>query len=360
MGSIEKHGKGSFRLSVVTGYDAKGKPVRERKNVKVKNKTLSRQELAKFEAEVLQGEYTKPNFTRLEEFYSDWVKKYGEDRLNPRTLKEYMNIIEKRILPQYGHLKLSDLKAMHVVSFLDRLKDGSGRLDGKKEHLSSSTIRNCYKAFKSLLTAADEFDLIKNNPARNIKPPTVKQKKPLAYSREKLVALEEKHILEEKSAILFEQSLSQLSKGELIVKEIKNGMEGSASIPHELLKMVVHFKNRRKKEFIRTRDRQYDPERIFLFADELGKPMRPDNVSQWWARFRKRQNIEGLRFYDLRNYSVTYLIQQNVPTKSISSRVRHRKIGTTMDFYGHHFEEVDQVAAEHFNVFSINRPTINE
>ncbi|ELK47224.1 site-specific integrase [Halobacillus sp. BAB-2008] len=385
MGNIEKRGKNSFRLSVITGYDAKGKPIRERKNVKVRTKTLARQELAKFESEVLSGDYSKPNYTRLEDFYQEWIKKYAENRLSPRTLREYMSIIEKRILPDYGHLKLSDIKAMHVVNFLDDLKDTTKRLDGKEEPLSSSTIRNCYKAFKSLLTAADEFELIKDNPARNIKPPTVKQNKPLSYSREKidhliscigqepfekqvmfwiafvtgcregeLVALEEKHILSEKSAIRFEQSLSQQPGGELLIKGIKNGMEGTASIPQELLDMVNQIKNRRKKEFIRTRDIQYDPNRVFLFADELGKPMRPDSVSQWWGRFRKRHNIDGLRFHDLRHYSVTYLIQQNVPTKSISQRVRHRKIGTTMDIYGHHIEEVDQMAAEHFNVFFKN------
>lgn len=99
-----------------------------------------------------------------------------------------------------------------------------------------------------------------------------------------LVALEEKHILNEKSAILFEQSLSQQKSGELLIKDIKNGMEGTASIPNELLEMAIQIKNRRKKEFIRTKDRQYDSNRVFLFADELGKPMRPDSVSQWWGR----------------------------------------------------------------------------
>ena len=47
MGSIERRGKGSFRLSVVTGYDVRGKAIRERKS-KGKNITTARQELAKF------------------------------------------------------------------------------------------------------------------------------------------------------------------------------------------------------------------------------------------------------------------------------------------------------------------------
>ncbi|WP_404813379.1 tyrosine-type recombinase/integrase [Halobacillus yeomjeoni] len=103
-------------------------------------------------------------------------------------------------------------------------------------------------------------------------------------------------------------------------------MEETASISKELLGMVTKIKSRRKKEFLGTLDRQYDSKRIFLFADELGKPIKPDSVSQWWTRFRVRHKIEGINFHDLRHYSVTYLIQQNVPTKSISSRVSHKKL----------------------------------
>lgn len=33
-----------------------------------------------------------------------------------------------------------------------------------KKRFYLPTIKNCYKAFKSLLTAADEFELIKDNP----------------------------------------------------------------------------------------------------------------------------------------------------------------------------------------------------
>ncbi|MGI8316871.1 tyrosine-type recombinase/integrase [Halobacillus mangrovi] len=386
MGSIEKRGKGSFRLSVVTGYDAKGKAIRERRNVRVKNKTQARQELAKFEAEVLSGDYSRPTYTRLEDFYKEWKQKFAEDHFAPRTLQEYIGIIEKRIIPQYGHMKLNDIKPMHIVDFLDGMKRGEGRLDGKSVPLSPSTIRNCYKAFNSLLSVATDFGLIKNNPAQHIKLPAAQRKKSVAYTKEnidkmissisnepyikqvmfwiafvtgcregELVALEDKHILEDKGTVRFEQSLTQLSGGELRVKSIKNGMDGTAAIPNELMEMILKIKRERKREFMMLRDRWYDPNRIFLFADEEGKPMRPDSVSQWWACFRKRNEIGDIRFHDLRHYSVTYLIQQNVPTKSISQRVRHRKIGTTMDIYGHHIEEVDQLAADHFSVFFSNQ-----
>ncbi|MFC7321067.1 tyrosine-type recombinase/integrase [Halobacillus campisalis] len=339
MGSIEKRGKGSFRLSVVTGYDAKGKAIRERRNVKVRNKTLARQELAKFESEVLSGDYTKPTYTKLEDFYEEWLTNYAEDHFAPRTKNEYINIIQKRILPQLGHLRLMDIKPMHVVDFIDQLKKGESRFDGKEVPLSSSTIRNCYKALNSLLSVAADFGLIKNNPAKNIKLPTNSNKNAISFSKgtidyiiecignepfEKqvmfwiafvtgcregeLVAIEGRHILPEKSAIRFEQSLTQVKGEGLKVKSIKNGMDGTAAVPVELMTMIDKIVKEKKRHFMKLRDRWYDPEHLYLFSDELGKPMRPDSVSQWWGRFRKRYDIGNVRFHDLRHYSVTYLI----------------------------------------------------
>jgi integrase len=61
--------------------------------------------------------------------------------------------------------------------------------------------------------------------------------------------------------------------------------------------------------------------------------------------------LEPIRFNDLRHFSVTFLIGKNMSIKSLSSRARHSRIGTTMDTYGHNIIEVDQIAAAHFSEF---------
>lgn len=382
MASVEKRSKNTFRIGVVIGYKTDGTPIRERKTIKAANKTEARRIANKFEAEVLSGKYIKPDKTKLNDFYNDWLNKYAKYEYSPDTLQDYINILKARILPKYGDTALSDISVMHVVNFMDDLRKDGQRLDGKKGKLSDSTIRNCYKAFNSILDCAATWKLIPENPAKSVKPPNASKKVKLEYSSDlifsiieainkepaekqalfwttfitgcrqgEVVALEDKHVLEDKKAIYFEQSITEVVGEGLKIKQIKNGIEGVASIPDELLVILQKLIKSKRKDMMRLRDRWYMDDRIFIFSNEFGKPLRPDSVSQWWSRFIKRNKLEKVRFHDLRHLSVTFLIGKNVPIKSISERARHSRIGTTMDLYGHHILEVDQVAAEHFSEF---------
>ncbi|MEH7354028.1 N-terminal phage integrase SAM-like domain-containing protein [Neobacillus drentensis] len=81
-------------------------------------------------------------------FFNDWLEKYANDEqnLSPDTRQNYVNILKKRILPKYGHMKLTDIKTIHIVNFVNDLKKDGKRLDGKKGPLSPSSIANCYRA----------------------------------------------------------------------------------------------------------------------------------------------------------------------------------------------------------------------
>ena len=59
----------------------------------------------------------------LKAFYVDWLEKYTNDTLTPDTRQNYVNILKKRILPKYGHMKLVDIKTIHVVNFMKDLKN---------------------------------------------------------------------------------------------------------------------------------------------------------------------------------------------------------------------------------------------
>ncbi|WP_026701470.1 tyrosine-type recombinase/integrase [Salibacterium aidingense] len=159
-----------------------------------------------------------------------------------------------------------------------------------------------------------------------------------------------------KNLIYFEQSLTEVKGEGLQVKSIKNELEGAAAIPPELTLMIqdlIYEKYRVKEDM---KDKYDYPYNVFLFSNEYGKPIRPDSISQWWSRFIKKNQLEKIRFHDLRHMSITFLIGKNVAMKSISERARHSKIGTTMDIYGHGIEEVDRVAANHFKEFFTKKP----
>ncbi len=104
----------------------------------------------------------------LNTFYNEWIEKYANDSLTPDTRQNYINILQKRILPKYGHMK-----AIHIVNFMNDFKKDGKRLDGKEGPLSPSSIANCYRAFNNVLSRATEWKLIKENPAKDIKPPKI-------------------------------------------------------------------------------------------------------------------------------------------------------------------------------------------
>jgi integrase len=92
-------------------------------------------------------------------------------------------------------------------------------------------------------------------------------------------------------------------------------------------------------------------EHLFIFSNLQGKPIRPDSISQWWRRFTEKNKLRHIRFHDLRHTSATFLINQNVQSKIISSHLGHSNIQTTMNVYGHFLEEADEGAVEHFDEF---------
>ena len=126
-------------------------------------------------------------------FYKEWLEKYANDSLSPDTKQNYINILNKRILPLYGHMKLTDIKSHpHYHQFYERLKKDGRRLDGKEGSLSNSSIANCYREFNNVLSRATKWKHIKENSAKGIKPPTVKSKRSDVYSKDELNILFDK------------------------------------------------------------------------------------------------------------------------------------------------------------------------
>lgn len=385
MASIEKRGKNSYRLSVVIGYESDGTPIRERKTVKAKNPTEAKKMLTLFEAEILQGQYLKvEEKMTLNLFFKEWLEKYANDpnNLSPDTRQNYINILEKRILPKYGHMKLADIKTIHIVNFVNDLKKDGRRLDGKKGPLSPSSIANCYRAFNNILSRAAEWQLIKENPAAAVKQPKITVKKSDVYSKEELntlfthlekkplhwkvlislaistgaregeiAALEWKHIDFEKGTVFIEQSLTEVTGEGIQLKSTKSKRSRTVSLPGHLLKMLEKFNEQAVYERALVEDKLEWPDHFFIFANEFGKPIRPDSISQWWRRFTSKYKLKHIRFHELRHTSATLLINEGVHAKVISERLGHADISTTMNIYGHVLSEADQAAASHFDSF---------
>lgn len=385
MAHIEKRGKNSWRLVVTVGYTIEGTPIRERKTIKAKNKTEAAKKLTIFESSILSGEYVKPESMTVEKLFNEWKKYITDDDLSVRTKSSYEGIINKRIIPLYGNMMIGDVKPINVLSFVNNLKKDGARLDGKPGPLSTSSINNCYKAFNHLFEFAKNMLWIDKNPTDNVKPPKTVHEKNEIYSPEELsslvkgldkleidftmrtliaialassarqgeiVALEEKNIDFERNGIHIKQSLAVKKGDGVVLKGTKTDRVRFLPLPLEVMKKIKKLLHIRKQEDFKAGNHRVWKDHLFLFADEFGKPVRPDSISQWWTRFMnsdrfKTLGLKRIRFHDLRHSSLTYLSSRGLRPKAVQERAGHARIDTTFDFYGHVLPEEDLEAANY-------------
>ena len=191
MASIEKRGVNSWRLIVVAGYDATGKRLKRYKSIKIDDpallKTTKRlkdylnDELVKFKIEVEAGEYIAPEKMTFEVFVQEWESKYARKHLAEKTLYTYQSNLKTRILPTFGHLKLDQIKTIHIVSFLDSLTNYGSRKGYREGNLSTGSIEINHRVLKNIFSRAVEWKLLKQNPVSGVKKPVVKHKEIIPY-----------------------------------------------------------------------------------------------------------------------------------------------------------------------------------
>ena len=73
--------------------------------------------------------------------------------------------------------------------------------------------------------------------------------------------------------------------------------------------------------------------------------------TQFWSKFLKTNGFPHMRFHDLRHLSATILIAAGIPIKSVSARLGHTQISTTLDIYADALESVDRAAADKMDSF---------
>ncbi|MCM3749274.1 tyrosine-type recombinase/integrase [Paenibacillus pasadenensis] len=93
-----------------------------------------------------------------------------------------------------------------------------------------------------------------------------------------------------------------------------------------------------------------------MFFHPDGQPFHYKAPYQWFRNFILKSKLRYIRFHDLRYTSATVLINQGVHAKTISDRLGHGNITTTMNIYGHALRTADQTAADKFeSLFNINK-----
>ncbi|RDW15963.1 tyrosine-type recombinase/integrase [Oceanobacillus chungangensis] len=380
-GSIQDRGNGSFLLSYHIGYDAKGKRIRKTRTVKAKNPTEAKKKLAAFVTEIETGQYVAPSHTRFSDYVKVW-RKHAIKKLSPNTLETYTYSLDGRILPALGHYKMEEITHVHINGFLESLEGV----------LSSSTIKKQYNILSSIFKLAKKNEIINHNPMEKSEKPSVTYKEGDVYNSSELNELYQLLNKEENKqmVLLIKMALKTgMRKGELLalqwddvdfntntvhirhslsytkdngyfLKEPKTkGSFRKVAPPKKLMDELKKHIFKKKTDRMEAAELWEGGKYYFVFSSEMGKPYNLDVPNRWWTRFHERVNkelkkndkppLKKIRFHDLRHTAATDLINKGANIHSISKRLGHANITTTMNIYGHYLEEADQKIADLLN-----------
>ena len=389
-GSYELYKNGKARLYYMLNR------VPYRTTVEAKNDEEAKKQLALFVDEVKKGNFINTNYT-FTEFAQIWLDNKVRPNAGERCVKKYLGALNKRILPYIGNIKLKDLNKQKLENYFNMIKTTKTNYEKRKENktVKPETVKKWKSIIHACLEYAVDCELINKNPCDKIRitfTNTTDENtiKALVKSKREKIGyynLEEfKNICEllENEFLKYyydtnisnDKKLREVGKRFLILLDLKTGMRRSElfGLTKEDLSIEKstfdvnksrHFLSGKGKytKYAKTESsiRQKSlPKSILIYLklyyellDSLNykEPylfdyLSIDGICSWFDKWQNKNNIRNIRFHDIRHTHATILLALGVDIKTISERLGHADIQTTLNIYADVLKELDEQSAE--------------
>lgn len=374
----------SYSIRVFRGRDINGVPLKPYTTTFKPTDGMTDKQIEKainkfvidFEEQCRSGKVAATNI-KLAQFCEIYLE-IAKTRLAVSTYEMYERYIRSNIIPLMGHLKMKDIRPVHIQDFINTLratpiKERSGNTE--KEVLpKASTVRRYLTVLQSILKQAVKLQVISTNPANSeyLTLPKVAAAKVEIFTKGE--AAEMLSCLE-KEDLQF-QTLIQLAimtgarRGELValkftdfdfinkkmtieraavklrgqktqIKPPKDYEIRTISLNDACLSLVSMLRAEKQKE--RERLGSAWNEGGWLFTQWNGEIMNVQTPTKQFSKFLERNGLPHRKFHALRHTSATLLLYGGVNIKQVQSRLGHSDIETT-NKYLHCIEEADRDA----------------
>lgn len=124
--------------------------------------------------------------------------------------------------------------------------------------------------------------------------------------------------------------------------------ERYVNLPQETMDLLSEYKKWYTEMKDKFGNRWHDTN--FLFFQEKsgneGKPINPDTVTRFLDEFSERKGLPHINPHAFRHTMASVMCFNGIDPVSISRRLGHSKVSTTVDYYSHIMKEADEISAE--------------
>ncbi len=327
---------------------------RDETKTKLKRGFRTKKEAQEWEREFLQVQQADMDME-----FSKFVDVYFTDkapRLKERTIETKRIMLDTRIIPYFGKLRMNAIKPADIMKWQNDMMD---------QGYKPTYLRMLQNQVTAVFNHAERFYGLKDNPCKKI------DKMGKANARELNFWTKEEYDRfiqnfdekEEMYRLMYQMlfwlgcrvgELLAICYGDINFKEKtvsitktyyrRNKTDYITAPKTESSNRIVTMPNFLVEELKVYTDKMYElkaEERIFMVTDRA--------VQKKMKQKADKLNLKHIRVHDLRHSHIAFLIEKGTQSLIISKRVGHDSVTTTMNIYGHLYPDKQRQLADMLN-----------
>lgn len=361
----------------------------ERRSIYGKTQEEVARQLEEIITSIEEGTYIRPNQHTLLSWLREWLHTYAEPTLRPATFTNYELIIERHFNTKLGNVKLKNISTRMLQNFFNE-KLVSGRANKKSGGLSPKTLKNMKYMLHVALDQAYFDELIPSNPVNGVRLPVPdgpeqrvlrpeEKERICAHAatmrtfpaqgvillltcglrRGELLGLQWQDVDLEDGIMKIRHTLSRLKKFD-VSKSAYPYIRLDAYAP-ETNRTALYLGPVKTKKAVRT---IYLPARAkgallvirtistefadvksdfnphdLVFCTEEGHPFEAKVLEEGFQKILADLHLKSVNLHATRHTFATEALQKTTDIVTVSEILGHTKPSTTLDMYGHTFDE---------------------
>lgn len=366
----------SYQIRVFRGRDSSGKRLKDyimtwkptpgmtKRQIE---KELDRQ-AALFEENCRLGNISTEKLT-FEQYAAYVIELKERNGLKAKTAVRYKDML-KRINAELGPMKIQNIRPDHLNRFYAKLAEpGQNKKTGTG--LSAKTILEHHRVISSILSQAVKEQLIPSNTAQRATPPKVPKhemkafevedlqailnalkKEPIKWQvmtnlliatgarRGEILGLRWNCVDWENDRLYLRENRVYTAETGAISTTLKTGENRYVTVSATVMELLRQWQAEQAETFSALKITPSD----YILTAENGSPMHPDSPTDWLAKFSKRHGLPPIHPHMFRHTQASLLISEGVDILTVSKRLGHAKVSTTLDIYSHVLAKSDEKA----------------